>query len=101
MLNASKKVCWILSGKFYWDAHRLTAVSSGMISYRSCFQFLPLPAAFWRATPSKSCIVTRQDRIAINAKYHIRLLFATALLFDRRETRHITPLHYYRLGQVL
>src|SRR6267154_1875694 len=27
------------------------------------------------ATPSKSCIVTRQDRIAINAKYHIRLLF--------------------------
>jgi len=28
------------------------------------------------ATPSKSCIVTRQDRIAINAKYHIRFLFA-------------------------
>src|SRR5712672_2499492 len=35
-----------------------------------------LPAVDWRATPSKSCIVTRQDRIAIIAKYHICFFFA-------------------------
>ena len=40
-----------------------------------------------RATPSKSCIVTRQDRMAINAKYHIRLFFATVQLRHKARSK--------------